>query len=194
MEYSTLQSKLILPAYGRNVQRMVEHCVSIADRSERQRCAESIVRTMARLHPELNNQEQQHTYYDHLALMSGFRLDIDYPFGAPQAETLRVHPTPLEYGNTLTKDRHYGSIVIRMIRRATEESDPARQKEICLRIASRLRYDYFIWNKEQASEEQIRRDIARLSDGKLNTDFPEFPTAFASPVSVQNGKRKKHKG
>lgn len=192
MEYSTLSSPLVLPDYGRNVHRMVAHALTITDRAERQRCAESIVRTMSQLHPELNNKEQQRTYYDHLALMAGFKLDIDYPYGEPHIEDMKQQPEPLPYSELLLSGRHYGKIIRNMLHDAASEVDDNRRKELIVRVAQRMRYCHLVWNKEHVDEQQVKQDIQQLSDGALNCDFPEFHAIFAEHLHT-GGKKKKKK-
>lgn len=163
-----------MPAYGRNVQRMVEHALTLPTREERNRCADAIIRTMANLHPELNNADQKHTFYDHLALMSNFRLDIDYPFGEPQQETLTLAPERLPYSTPNFAFRHYGKIIQNMVDEAVKEEDVDKRHELINRIANRLKYTYIIWNKDAVGEEQIVQDIAKLSHGQLDCNFEGF--------------------
>lgn len=174
MEYPTLQGKLLMPAYGRNVQRMVEHALTLEDREERNRCAKAIIRTMANLHPELNNANQQHTYYDHLALMSNFQLNIDYPYGEPQHEELTLTPAQLPYSKPTFPFRHYGKIIQAMVDEAVKEEDLERRHQLINLIANRLKYTYLIWNKDAVEATQIVHDIEQLSQGQLSCDFEEF--------------------
>lgn len=195
MDYPSQQTKLIMPEYGRNVQRMIDHALTIQDREERNCCAEAIVRTMMQLHPELNNDEKRHTFYDHLALMSGFRLDIDYPYGEPLPEELDMIPKPLLYSNPAFPYRHYGKVIQAMINEAKREEDLERREALIIRIANRLKYTYLVWNKDEVADEQIMMDVERLSGGLLHCNFPAFALLDAEQLlpkeAVQSKKKKK---
>ncbi len=191
MEYTTLSAPLILPDYGRNVQHMVEHAVTLPLKEDRQRCAATIIKTMTQLHPELNNEQQQHIYYDHLALMSGFRLDIDYPFGNPQPEDMKPHPQPLQAAGNKPFMRHYGRIVQNMVNEAVAQQNSEQQKYLILRIAQRMRQCYYVSNKEIVDAQQVKCDIAVLSNNTLDCNFPEFDKLFTEQIFVSNKRKKK---
>lgn len=189
--------KLIMPEYGRNVQRMVEHALTITDREERNRCVRTIMQTMENLFPYLKTEEARHKMYDHLAIMSQFRLDIDYPFDRPTPEELLYKPEKLPY-NTVSplRYRHYGRIVQKMIQEAVRETDRDKQKFLILRIAQRMRQNYLVWNKDQADEQHIKADIYNLSNGQLDCNFPEFAQVYSKPVAQPNnpsGTGRKHR-
>ena len=94
MQYTSDLKKLVLPEYGRNVQQMVDHCMTIEDRAERTRCANTIINIMGNLFPHLRDIEDfKHKLWDHLAIMSDFKLDIDYPYEIIRKENLHTHPT-----------------------------------------------------------------------------------------------------
>ncbi len=163
-----------MPEYGRNVQRMVEYAVTIEDREERNRCVEAIMKTMVNLFPYLKDEAQKHKMYDHLAIMSDFKLDIDYPYDMPNPEKLRYIPGKMDYKGKPVKMRYYGRIVELMIADAIDEKDPERQKELIVRLANRMKQNYLLWNKEHVEPETIKADIAFLSKGRLSTDFEGF--------------------
>src|SRR3712207_22812 len=98
LDYNTQREKLILPEYGREIQKMVDHAVTIENRSERQQCAETIIATMARMFPnESSRADGEQKLWDHLAIMSDFKLDIDYPVDISKAQNIHVKPQPLPY-------------------------------------------------------------------------------------------------
>ncbi len=120
---------LIMPEYGRNIQRMVEYALTIEDRQERTQCVNAIMHTMENLFPYLKNEESRHKMYDHLALMSNFQLDIDYPYSQPTPEELKYHPQTLDYNTTVPlRYRHYGRILDNMIDEAVQEQDVERNR------------------------------------------------------------------
>lgn len=185
-----------MPTYGRHVQRMVEHAITLPTREERNRCAESILRTMANLHPELNNSERQHTFYDHIAIMSDFKLDIDYPYGMPKPEETTILPSHIEYEKPHNTFRHYGKIVQNMVEEACKEQDEERRHFLINALANRLKFCYVRWNKDSVDKEQIIEDIHRMSHGQLSCDFEGFHLLHAwqmQPAKSEkdNGKKKK---
>ena len=109
MEYNTQRKKMELPEYGRSVQNMVDHALTIEDRAERQRCANTIINIMGGMFPHLRDvPDFKHKLWDHLAIMSDFKLDIDYPFELVKKVDLVVKPDRLEYPNGALRYRHYG--------------------------------------------------------------------------------------
>ena len=112
MEYNTKQKKLALPEYGRSVQKMVDHALTIEDREERQRCAATIVEVMGSMFPNTRNlPDYERKLWDHLAIMSDFTLDIDYPFEVIRKEEFHVAPERVPYQTGEIRNRHYGRIV-----------------------------------------------------------------------------------
>ena len=176
-----------MPEYGRNVQRMVEYALTIEDKEERTRCVQAIMHTMENLFPYLKTEESRHKMYDHLALMSGFRLDIDSPYNRPSPDELRYHPERLPYNTSIQlRYRHYGRILNTMIQEAIAEQEPERRKQLVLKIASRMKQNYLIWNKDVVEESRIREDIAALSNGMINCDFPEFHEVLSRQLPKKN--------
>ena len=110
MEYNTQKEKLILPEYGRNIQNMVDHCLTIEDREERTACAYTIINTMGNLFPQLKDLDDfKHILWDHLAIMSNFKLDIDFPYEVIKQEKLNVKPEKIEYSSSKNiRFMHYG--------------------------------------------------------------------------------------
>lgn len=185
MEYSSQEGKIVIPEYGRNVQRMVEYALTLDDRQERERCVEAIMQTMCNLFPYLKDEAQRHKMYDHLAIMSDFRLDIDFPYERPLRDEMRYQPKALSYPENPIKMRQYGRIVELMIDSAIEQTDTAHKNELIVRIANRMKRNYLLYNKDQVDDEVIVDDIRRLSNGRLNCDFPEFQLASAKVLLGQ---------
>lgn len=193
MEYPTLQGKLIMPEYGRNIQRMVEHALTLTDREERNLCAAAIIKAMMQLNPELDSSEKRHTFYDHLAMISDFQLDIDYPYGEPQPEELKLLPEHLQYSNSAFPFRHYGKIIQAMIAEAVKEEDEEKRLMLTIYIANRLKYTYLVWNKNQVEDEVIMSDVERLSKGQLTCDFEGFYLLPANELVPKDAPQKKKK-
>ncbi len=193
MEYSTKQGKLIMPEYGRNVQHMVEHALTLEDKEERNKCVQAIMQTMGNLFPYLRNEESRHKMYDHLAIMSDFRLDIDSPFERPDQEDLRYKPERLDYNTARPiRFRHYGRMIEAMVQQAIAEEDIEKRKDLVRIIVSRMRQNYILWNKEQVNAERIREDLHILSKGLLTEYFEDFDTPLVLPTAnYQPNKKRK---
>jgi len=175
MKYSTLEEKLIMPEYGRNVQRMVKFCIGIADREERTRCAQGIINIMGNMFPHLRDvSDFKHKLWDHLAIMSEFQLDIDYPYEIVKKENLYLRPEPLKYRKTKIKYAFYGRFLQETISKASEVEDEAERKQLVQQLVSQMKKSYMQWNRESVDSEKIFADLHELSNGKLSYDPAEF--------------------
>ncbi len=197
-KYNSQLKKLALPEYGRNIQQMVDYCCTIEDREERTKCAYSIIATMGNLFPQLRDEaDYVHKLWDHLAIMSDFKLDIDYPYEVVKAETLDSKPDPMNYKLENIKMRHYGKLIERMIERACECPDGEEKDALVMLIANHMKKQIFQINKEDVEDAKIFNDLAFYSKGKITLDpathtlhqFKEAPTA----TPKQQGKKKKKK-
>ena len=191
MEYSTLQGKIIIPEYGRNVQRMVEYALTIEDKTQRERCVEAIMQTMCNLFPYLRDEAQRHKMYDHLAIMSDFRLDIDFPYERPEPDELRYHPHHLSYAAAPVRMRHYGRMVEQMIQVAIRQTDPEKREALTLLIANRMKRNYLLCNKDLTDDQVIADDLRRLSDDQLTIEPQKL--AKAKNLLQQNVEQNKKK-
>ena len=191
LEYNSQLKQLILPEYGRNIQQMVDHCMTIEDREERTRCAFTIVQIMGNMFPELRDVEDyRHKFWDHLAIMSDFKLDIDYPYDIVHRENLDSKPEPIQY-------RHYGKIIEKMIERIGDYPEGEERDALISLIAHHMKKLIFAINKEGVEDEKIFKDLYWYSHGKICLDastyklrqFKEAP----SPSPTTGGKKKKKK-
>lgn len=196
MEYPTLQGKLIMPEYGRNVQRMVEHALTIEDREERTRCVNTIVDIMGNLFPYLRDvNDFKHKLWDHVAIMSDFRLDIDYPYDVIKKEDLYTKPELIPYKNSKITYLHYGRNLEDMIERVSEYPEGEAKDELILLIANQMKKCFLTWNKEVVRDEKILDDLRELSKGKLDVSSDSFKLMdtrdILHPKKHQNKQRRK---
>lgn len=198
LEYNSQLKQLILPEYGRNIQQMVYHCMTIEDREERTRCAFTIVQIMGNMFPELRDVEDyRHKFWDHLAIMSDFKLDIDYPYDIVHRENLDSKPEPIHYRLEPIKYRHYGKIIEKMIERIGDYPEGEERDALISLIAHHMKKLIFAINKEGVEDEKIFKDLYWYSHGKICLDastyklrqFKEAP----SPSPTTGGKKKKKK-
>jgi hypothetical protein len=179
MEYNTQLEKLALPEYGRNIQNMVDFCLTLEDRSERKRCANSIINIMGNLFPHLRDvNDFKHILWDHLAIMSDFKLDIDYPYEIIKKEDLYSKPGKLEYSRPDMEYRHYGKTLEKMIRIATTIEDEKEKEQFVILVATHMKKSYIQWNKE-VEDQKIFFDLYDLSNKQIdirdsNIKLPEM--------------------
>ena len=171
MEYNTQQRKLPLPEYGRSVQNMVDHALTIEDRDERQRCANTIIKIMGGMFPYLRDEsDNNQKLWDHLAIMSDFKLDIDYPVEVVKKESLEVKPERIVYPKHTYRFRHYGQFIQTLIKKAADYEEGEEKKQLINLIANQMRKDFQNWNKDQVDAQKIVDDLLSLSDGMLKVN------------------------
>ena len=169
MEYNTQRKKMELPEYGRSVQNMVDHALTIEDREERQRCANTIINIMGGMFPHLRDvPDFKHKLWDHLAIMADFKLDIDYPFDIVKKEDLVVKPEQLEYPNGAFRYRHYGRFLEGMVQKAIEIEDEEEKKQLINLLAIQMKKDLNNWNKEGIEDQKIVDDLREYTNGVID--------------------------
>ncbi len=197
LKYNSQLKKLALPEYGRNIQQMVDYCCTIEDREERNKCAYTIIQTMGNLFPQLRDEtDYKHKLWDHLAIMSGFNLDIDYPYEVVKEENLETKPERVDYHLDRIKFRHYGKIIEQMIGRACDYPDGEEKDALVMLIANQMKKLIFQINKEDVDDAKIFKDLAYYSHGQIRLDVAthslhEFKEAPAPQQPT--GKKKKKK-
>lgn len=195
MIYNTQREKLVLPEYGRTIQEMVDICVKIEDRAERQRCAESIVSIMTTMNPNVQQQpDYEHKLWDQLAILSNYQLDIDYPFEIVKPEEIAAKPKPLKYPMHRIRYRHYGHLTEEFARRLKEMPDGADQKTLTSMLANFMKRSLYNWNRDAMDERKVRTDLEHYTDNKatLSDDF-HFASVSNGHLPGSNASKKKRK-
>ena len=161
MQYNSLQKKLVMPEYGRNVQSMVDHALTIEDKAERTRCANSIINIMGNLFPHLRDVEDfKHKLWDHLAIMADFKLDIDYPYDIIKKENLITHPEKVPYSFKRIKYRHYGKYVEDMIQKLGNIQDLTERNQLISLIGNHMKRSFLSMTFEKdVEDDKICKDI-----------------------------------
>ncbi len=196
LTYNTQLKQLLLPEYGRNVQQMVDHCMEIDDREERMRCAYTIVSIMDNMFPENRTEaDYKRKLWDHLAIMSDFQLDIDYPYEIVKKDNLESRPETLNYQLEPIKFRHYGKIIERMIERAAEYDEGEERDALVMLLANHMKKLIFQINKEDVEDAKIFKDLYFYSKGRINlkVDTHSLHEFKEAPQPQQGGKKKKKK-
>lgn len=194
LDYNTQREQLILSQYGREVQSMVDYAVSIPDRAERQACAESIIAIMDRMNPQnRDNEDYMQKLWDHLALMSNFQLDIDYPFDVMQALQIAKKPEPLHYPHSVNPIRHYGSLMFDAFKKL-KDMEPGEKRDALVRvIANQMKRNLIQYGHGASDDERVASDLARFTDGVIQLDLNTFKFEKINERDLvqQSKKRKK---
>jgi len=193
MDYNTKRPKLPMPEYGRNIQRMVDHLATIEDREQRNRSAQKVIDVMGNLYPYLRDvAEYKHKLWDHLAIMSDFKLDIDYPYDPPSPDILLEKPHKVPYNQNDIKLRHYGLITEKMIEAAIQ-MEGKEQRILIEQIANQMKKLYLAWNKNSVDDEKIFSDLEELSGRQLKVprDMQLMDVKVAS-ITPQKKKKKRN--
>jgi len=200
MEYNTERTQLKIPEYGRNVQRMVDYCLTIEDKEHRNKVAQSIIDVIGNLNPAIRDAEDYaHKLWDHLLIMSDFELDVDSPYPIPTEESFQGLPDEVPYPQKSRRFRHYGSIVKNMIAHALTKEDGEEKDALVYGIAYAMKRNYLKYNKDTVSDATILNDLAEMSEGKLKLgefDLPHekvFGITQAERKQGQNNRKKKTK-
>jgi Domain of unknown function (DUF4290) len=170
MEYNTSRNRLVIPEYGRNIQKLIEHAVQLEDREERNKLARAIVTVMGTLNPQLRDlTDFKHKLWDHLFIISDFKLDVDSPYDPPTELTYKVKPHPVPYPTSKIRYRHYGHIVEDMIKELIKMEDNANRDHLIVNLANFMKMLYVNWNKDSVTDEVIFQHIFEMSGVKQDT-------------------------
>lgn len=167
-DYNTQRNRLVIPEYGRLVQRMVEHALEEEDREKRTRMARAIVQTIGKLNPQLRaNENSERTFWDHVHVMARLALDVDCPYPKPTEEGLTSKPAPVPYPKTQIRYGHYGKLVERMVGECIAMQDGPEKAAFTLLIANQMKKQFLAWNRDSVGDGVILKDLAELSKGQL---------------------------
>ena len=175
MEYNTTRNHLIMKEYGRHIQKMVEHLLTLEDREERQRNANVVIELMGFLNPHLKNVEDfRHKLWDHLFLISDFQLEVDSPYPIPTKETLRAKPEVLKYPKKHPKFNHLGKNIEVVIDKALKEENPEKKQGFANAIAYYMKLTYSNWHKELVHDDTIQNELSNMTNGELEFNNRPF--------------------
>ena len=195
MEYNTSLSKLIIPEYGRNVQKMVHSIIDIEDREKRNHQAKSIIEVMGNLNPHLRDvPDFKHKLWDHLFIMSDFHLDVDSPYDRPSKESFEKKPEMLKYSDNNIKFRHYGKILPLIIKRTIDIDEGEYKDFMVFTIANHMKKSYLTWNKANVEDEVILKHLSQMSDDKLSMKETFKLSSFSDIKTQKNYKKNYSRG
>lgn len=189
LEYNTERQRLIIPEYGRHIQKMINISVATEDAAERNKQAKAIIGVMGNLQPHLRDvPDFQHKLWDQLFIMSDFKLDVESPFPKPSREVLQERPEPLEYPQNFPKYRFYGNNIKRMIDVANSWEEGEMKEALEFAIANHMKKCYLNWNKDTVEDAVIFKHLFELSNGKINLAAKDEDLSDASNLMKQKKK------
>ena len=197
LDYNTQREKLLMPEYGREIQKMVDHAVSLPDKAERQKCANTIIHLMESKNPQLkDNEDYEQALWDHLYLMSHKQLDIDWPFDVSEAEKILSKPALLEHPTGNVRLRHYGRLMEEVFEKLKTMPEGEERDELVRLTANQMKRNLATWGHGSMDDEKVADDLARFTDGKIQIDLNNFRFDHIVAVSnndngKRNGKKKK---
>jgi hypothetical protein len=197
MEYNTDLPHLIISEYGRNIQKMIDFAVTVDNREERNRVAQAIINVMGQLNPHLRDvTDFKHKLWDHIFIISDFKLDVDSPYPQPTRETFQTKPETVPYPSDAIRYKHYGKTVEALIAKAKEYPDGDEKNALVEQIANLMKRSYLAWNRDSVNDEVILDQLNELSKGQLKLANPNALRStqnFVSRPPQQNRDRDRDK-
>lgn len=192
MTYNSALPPITLPEYGRNIQNMLNVCLTIEDRAERTRCARSIIDAMAILFPSQTDQHQyRRKLWDHLAIMSGFKLDVDLPFEITKPEGYDLQPEPVALGSGRARRKVYGCNLELMVEEAARMPEGEERQRLITLLANQMKKFQLNVNPEGVDDERIFRDLCEMTDGAINIQPGQMKLCEFTIAPVPGKKKKK---
>lgn len=190
LEYNAERNHLLIPEYGRHLQKLIDHVVKIESKEERNKAAHYVIGIMGSLNPHLRDvPDFQHKLWDQLFMMSDFRLDVDSPYPIASRETVTIKPDHLEYPQNFPKYRFYGNNIKYMIDEANKWDDGEMKDALIMVIANHMKKSYLSWNKDTVKDEVIFEHLYELSKGKINLVKSEEELSTTSDLIRVNKKQ-----
>jgi hypothetical protein len=192
LDYNTHREQLLMPEYGREIQKMVDYAVSLTDKSERQNCAQEIVRMMETKVPELHdNADFEQTLWDHLYLMSHKQLDIDWPFDVTAAEKLQEKPKAIPLPQEGMRLRHYGKLLEQLFEKLKTMPEGEERDALAFYTANQMKRNLMTWGHGSMSDEKVADDLARFTDGIIQLDLSTLKLDKVTAIEEPKAKKKK---
>jgi hypothetical protein len=187
MEYNTTRELMKIREYGRNVHDMVKHLLTIEDKEKRQRNAEAVIEIMAILNPQASEMEDyRHKLWDHLFLISDYKLEVDCPYEIPTQEVKQRKPEPLPYPKNKIRWNHFGKSFEKIYEKAIVETDEEKKQGYIQVLALFMKVAYSNWHKEAIHDDMIKDELSLISKGQLTYDpslkFKDFVDSSDLPT------------
>ena len=200
LAYNTEAPKMVIPEYGRNVQKMIDHAITLTDKEERNKCAKAIVQVMKQINQHIKDQEDvNQKLWSHLFIMSNFKLDVDFPYEKTDENKFNSKPDKVSYPKNDIKYGHYGKIMEDLIDAAVAYPEGEEKKNLTIHIANLLKTSYLLWNRDTVADVVIIKNLEQLSNGKLTVsgddlrDTTDILKQYKKKKTNNNAKHHKHK-
>lgn len=195
LKYNSERENLIIPEYGRNIQLMIQHLLTIEDRERRSKAAHFIVSVMAQMNPQVKESNDYiQKLWDHMHIIANYQLDVDSPYEKPVPEEQKKKPEHIGYTKKNIKYGHYGQFLIEIINKASEYQEGEERTAYAIAVANQMKRDYLNWNRDTVNDSVIAEDLKVLSKGLLivpeNVRLIAASEALNKPVE-NNSKRKR---
>jgi hypothetical protein len=202
LEYNTQRGQISISEYGRNVQKMVDSALKIEDREKRTKAAQNIVNVMSLLNPQVRELvDYKHKLWDHLYIISNFKLDVDSPFPPPSKDVTKVKPEHLNYPASDIRYKYYGKVMQDMIRQIASLPDSTEKTQITQNLANFMKMSYLTWNKDTVDDTTIFKHLDELSKGEMKVDdtvrlnhTAEILAMNKEKLQRENANRNKNRG
>jgi len=196
LDYNTQREALLMPEYGREIQKMVDHAMTLESKEERLRCAHAIVKQMENKVPQIReNANYKQTLWDHLYLMSHKQLDIDWPYDVSGAEKIHSKPQSVPLPQSQIRLRHYGRLIEELAEKLKTMPAGSEREELIRLTANQMKRDLMQWGHGSMENEKVADDLARITDGAVQLDLNSFRfekvQTVGEPVAKKNKKKKK---
>jgi len=189
-DYNTARTHMVIPEYGRNIQKMVEHCINLKDKEERNKMATAIISVMGQLNPHLRDiADFKHKLWDHLFIISDFKLDVDSPYPLPDKEVLFEKPERMDYPTMENQFKHYGKSIKDLIDAAIKITDKDEQSALTGVILNLMKKTYLTFNQDTVEDRQIITDLKLISKDKLSVP-EDFQMISTNEVLAMTKKKK----
>ena len=187
MEYNTTRNHLTMREYGRHIQKMVEHLMTIEDKELRQQNAHIVIELMGFLNPHLKNVEDfRHKLWDHLFYVSDFKLDVDSPYPIPQKETYKAKPGPLPYPKRYPRYSHLGKNLELVINKALAEENPEKRQGFANAVAYYMKLAYTNWHKDTVHDDAIQSELNTITQDQLEFTNTPYVKAYRMQENRDN--------
>lgn len=191
LDYNTQREKLIMPEYGREIQKMVEYACELPTKEERLQCARAIIRQMENKNPQLKeNADFEQTLWDHLYLMSHRELEIDWPYDVSEADKILSKPNPIKPPKEQIRLRHYGKLICQLFEQLKTMPAGEERDALTYYTANQMKRDLMTWGHGSMDDEKVADDLAHYTDGVIQLDLNAFKF---SKISVADDSKKNKK-
>jgi hypothetical protein len=191
-DYNTSRKKLALPEYGRHIHKLVDYISAIKDRNERNLATKGLINVMGNLNPHLRDvSDFKHKLWDHLAIISDFKLDIDSPYPIPTRAILTEKPRIVPYNQNSIRYKHYGKVIEMMVKKAVEMPEGEEKRVFIETLANLMKKQYLTWNREAVNDSNIFKDLIEISKGKLTINPDQVKLSETRDILLKTKKNRK---